>query len=170
MTKFRSLTALILIPLVFCLTGCISQTTLAGLVSVLGSTAVTIATIEGNTSLATQLQKDVETADQAVLNWKSGTPTTEVVEALNIVEDDLNLFPLSSVDIAYIDLGIVTVDGILALLPQSTSTTASSNVAHRHFKLVNAKSGKAVKAPLSSYEFNNLKAEIAAKKVLVVQQ
>jgi hypothetical protein len=168
MNKLRSLTALFLLPIIFAITGCVSQTTLAGLVQTLGATAESVATIEGNSALAAQLQKDVSAASTAVLNWKTGTPVTEVVEALNLVEDDLNLFPVSTQDVAFIDLGIVTVDGILELLPQSatTSVVSHSAVAHRHVVLIDAKTGKKVKAPKSSAEFDKLKAEISAKTVL----
>jgi len=100
---------------------CVSQSTLATLVTVLGNATASIAAIEGNTFLSTQIKADTAAASAAVLAWKSGSPPTEAIEALNIVEDDLNLIPATGPYVALIDLGIGTVESILALLPQTTT-------------------------------------------------
>jgi hypothetical protein len=71
-------------------TGC-NQSTIAALVSTLGNAASTIAAVEGNATLAAQLKTDTAAAVTAVTNWKSGTPSQDAVQAIQIVIDDLNL-------------------------------------------------------------------------------
>ena len=110
---------------------CVSQSTLATLVTVLGNATSSIAAIEGTTSLATQIKADTAAASSALLNWKKGTPAQEAIQALNIVEDDLNLIPATGPYVALIDLGIGTVESILELLPQSNTTLKKSTVRRR---------------------------------------
>ena len=98
--------------------------------SILGSTAASIAAIEGNPTLAAKLTTDTAAAVAAINAWKSGTPDSEVILALNLVEDDLNLFPSTGPYVPLIDLAIGTVESILALLPQSSSAIAPHAV-HR---------------------------------------
>lgn len=75
----------------FALNGCTSQTTIAALVTTLGNASASIAAIENNPALANQLKADTAAASAAVLNWKQGTPAQNVVQALNIVQNDLAL-------------------------------------------------------------------------------
>jgi len=110
------------------MTACLTNTALSGLVTVLGNATASIAAIEGNTALATQIKTDTAAASAAVLAWKSGTPAQDAIEALNIVEDDLNLIPMSGAYVALVDLGIGTIESILAMLP--ASTPASVNAGH----------------------------------------
>lgn len=110
--------ALVLSLAVLPTVGCINQSQIAALTQVLGTSAQNIATLEGNTVLAAQLKADTAAAVTAIDNWKTGTPAATVIEALNIVEADLNLIPGTSQYIPLVDLAIATVQGILALLPQ----------------------------------------------------
>lgn len=114
------------IALVLCasLIGCPAQSTIASLTSILGSSASSIAALEGNSPLAQKIMTDTQAAVTAVQNWKSGTPAQEAIEALNLVEDDLNLIPAVGPYVALIDLAIGTVESILTLLP-SPSVTAN---------------------------------------------
>ena len=73
------------------LTGCPQQTTLAALTNTLGTAAASIAALEGNPTLAAQLQSDTAAAVTAIQNWKPGTPAQDAIQALNIVIDDLSL-------------------------------------------------------------------------------
>ena len=104
---------------------CTSQSTLSSLVTILGNSTASIATIEGNTSLAAQIKSDTTAASAAVLAWKSGTSAAMAIEALNIVEDDLNLIPATGPYVPLIDLAIGTVESILALLPQPVATATA---------------------------------------------
>lgn len=132
--------------------GCTSQATIAALTSTLGNAASSIAALEGNADLAVKLKADTAAAVSAVTNWKSGTPASEAIEALNLVEDDLNLIPAASQYTPLIDLAIGTVESILALLPQSqtiaTPTLAAHTAAHkRKVTLINPpKTAKQFKA------------------------
>lgn len=110
--------AVILLPMLLLMQGCTSQTTLAALTSTLGNAAASVAALEGNTAAATQLTNDTAAAVAAITNWKKGTPAQNVIQALNIVESDLNLIPGTSQYAPLIVLAISTVESIIALLPQ----------------------------------------------------
>lgn len=113
------------------LAGCSEQATLSALTKTLGSAAVNIANLEGNTSLAGKLTTDTAAAVSIITNWKSGTPAQNVIEALQIVEDDLNLIPGTSQYAPLIDIAIGTVQTILAMLPvPAGNTVAHGRVVH----------------------------------------
>lgn len=103
-------------------TGCPTQNTTAALVGIAGTAIASLETIEGHTQAATQIQTDFSAAQTAVLNWKSGTPTQDVAQALQLVESDLNLLPVSVQDQAYIELAIGTVQSVLELFPAANPT------------------------------------------------
>jgi hypothetical protein len=128
-----AIVALALIPSML-MTAC-DQNTLATLATTLGTSAANIAKLEGNTALATKLTADTAAASSAIANWQTGTPATEVIEALNLVEDDLNLIPGTSDYAPLADFAIATTESILALLPQPAPTpaTAASLSAHAVF-------------------------------------
>jgi hypothetical protein len=127
-TLFACIAVLALVTVV--MVGCLTQSTMASLIGVLGNATASIASIEGNTALATQIKTDTAAASAAVLDWNSGTPAQDAIEDLNIVEDDLNLIPMSGAYVALVDLGIGTIESILAMLPAST-TTVSVERAHK---------------------------------------
>lgn len=129
MTYLRRLAVLLILPVVF-LTGCPSQSTLAALTNILGTSAASIVALEGNTGLAAQLKSDTAAAVSAVSGWKTGTPAQNVIQALGIVEDDLNLIPATGPYVPLIDLAIGTVESIIALLPPPTGASPSFATAH----------------------------------------
>ena len=150
-TLFACIAVLALVTVV--MVGCLTQSTMASLIGVLGNATASIASIEGNTALATQIKTDTAAASAAVLAWKSGTPAQDAIEALNIVEDDLNLIPIcaavvndgkvahvSGLDgdsancagiLALVDLGIGTIESILAMLPASTPASVNAGYPRR---------------------------------------
>ena len=107
--------------------GC-SSSTIADLAQTLGNAGAQIASLENNPSLAAKLKADTAAAVSAITSWKSGSPATEAIEALNIVEDDLNLIPGTSTYAPLIDLAIGTVESILALLPTSATVAAPATL------------------------------------------
>lgn len=127
------------------LEGCESQQTIASLINTLGAAAAQLATYENNPTLAAKLQADISAASSAVLNWKKGTPGDMVVEALNLVEDDLSLFPAAGPYAPLIDLAIGTVEAILAELHLTTSPAVAAKP-RRNVVL-------SYKAPKNSKEF-----------------
>jgi hypothetical protein len=123
MKKFVSIFAAL------CLCGCLSacnQNDTAQLVSVLGIASASIAQLEGNATLSTQLKNDTAAAVSAVENWKQGDATQSVEQTLNIVESDLALFPVTDQFAPLIDLAIGTVENIL----QIVHPTAKVSIAH----------------------------------------
>lgn len=133
----RKLVALLLVPVLFCV-AC-NQSQIASLTNILGTSAANIATIEGNTALATKLTTDTAAAVAAVNAWKSGSPAQEAILALNIVASDLSLFPVTDKYAALIQIAIGTVQSILALIPGSTT----ASVAHVSQPLITVKQFKA---------------------------
>lgn len=103
-------------------TGC-SQSQLAQLTQVLGQDTSNVAKAMGNTSLSTQIDAATAAAVSAINGWKNGTPATDIIQALGIVEADLNLIPIASPYIPLIDIAIATVQSILALLPAPAPVT-----------------------------------------------
>lgn len=122
---YASIIALLCLSLVVLPTvGCVSSTTIAGLAQTLGTAAANIAAIEGNSTLGQKISIDTAAAVVAITNWKAGTSAQDAIEALSIVEDDLNLIPNTSQYAPLIDLAIGTVQTLLGLLPPSTVATA----------------------------------------------
>lgn len=132
-------------------TGCAPQATIAALTQTLGSAAASVAAIEGNAALATQLTNDTNAAVAAIQNWKSGTPDQEVIEALNLVQSDLALFPQTDQYAPLINLAIGTAESIIALLPNSGALQAS----YRHVTLLQP-------APKNAKEFTKQWNEIVS--------
>ena len=112
-----------------------TQNTIAALVTALGNAAASIAALENNPTLSATLKTDTTAASTAVLNWKQGTPTQNVVAALNLVEADLNLFPGTSQYAPLVDLAIGTVESILEIVQPGASAIDSvhprAGVTHR---------------------------------------
>lgn len=125
-------------PTMLALEGCPSQDTLAALVTTLGNSAASIASLEGNTTLSAKLQADTAAAATAIANWKSGSPAQMAIQAINIVEDDLNLFPIAGEYEPLIVLALSTAASIIELLnPQETRVTVK-NEKGRHLQLAQA--------------------------------
>ncbi len=129
----RSITAAVLTAvLMISSIGC-GQDTIATLTATLGNAAAQVAIIQGNTALAAQLTADTNAAVAAVKNWKKGTPAENAIQALGIVESDLNLImsqlpPQAQGYTALISLAIITTESILALLPKGNAPPTESDV------------------------------------------
>lgn len=131
----KKLIAVIALGLVLCLTltSCTSQTTIAALVTTLGNASAGIASLEGNSTLATALKTDTAAASAAVLNWTKGSASTEVIEALNVVEADLNLIPYVAPYSALIDIGIATVEEIIAIIQPAAPSAPHTIILHNPY-------------------------------------
>lgn len=136
-------------------TGCAAQQTASELISVVGNAVASILTLEGNTADAQKLKTDSATAAQQVANWQNGSPAQEATEALNLLEDDLNLIPAVDKYAPLVDIAIAAVDTLLAQLSGSAASagmsflgeslsSSATNPAHRH---------PAVKAPKNAKQF-----------------
>ena len=141
-----------ILPLLLCLlcgplAGCPSQNTTAALVGIAGTAIASLETIEGNTDAAAKIQTDFNLAQTAVLNWKTGTPTEDVAEALQLVESDLHALPVSEKDQEYVALAVGTVQSVLDLFP-------SGGVAAPHVAVASDAAPKSVeefKEPLHKF-------------------
>lgn len=110
------------------LTGCgkVNQTTLAGLVLTLGNAVSALEVIEGNSELAAIIKNDTSVLANDIQNWIPGTTDQIIIEAIGLVEKDLNLLPINAGDVALIDLALGTLQGILAFFPIQASAVANS--------------------------------------------
>lgn len=153
-------------------TGCDTQATLASLAQTLGSASAKVATLEGNPTLSAQLTTDTTAAVSAIDNWKSGTAADDVIQALSIVEDDLNLFPAADQYAPLIDIAIGTTQTLIAMLPAPAAAPAAIGARavrathpHRQVTLSNPpKNAKAFKAQWNAMTATNPALATAAIK------
>lgn len=124
--------------------GCPAQSVVADLVTTLGTASASLATLEGNTSLATKLTTDTAAASSAVLNWKKGSSATVAIEAMNLVMADLNLIPVAGPYAPLIDLALVTAESIIATLNPTAVTARTFSNAPRTSKAFKQKWNAAV--------------------------
>lgn len=121
--------AVLCIGLLIPMTGCFSQSTTAQLISIVGNSVASLvaadSSITGSSNLSTQLTTDFAAASTLVANWKAGTPSQDVVQALNLVEKDLNLIPVDDQTKVFITLAIATVDSIVAVVQPAASGNLS---------------------------------------------
>lgn len=96
--------------------GCDQQQTAAELITTVGVAVTSLEAIEGNTANMAQIQKDFAAASSLVANWKQGTPSRDVVQALNLLVQDVTLIPASPQDQARIALAAMTVGQIISMI------------------------------------------------------
>ena len=113
--------------LCMCLMASSCQNTLVALTSTFGNAGASIAAIEGNTDLATKIQTDTATAVMQIQAWKSGSDASMAVEAIQLVEDDMNLLPINSKYEPLILLALGTAASIIAILNPGAATVARIN-------------------------------------------
>ena len=120
----KKLLAFALAPILV-IAGCTGQNTAAALIGIAG-TAVQALIVQSGNTVPANLPQDFAAAQSAVANWKTGSPTLQVDEALNLVITDINLIPVSAQDKAYITLAVGTVEQVLALFPPTTGAVSAS--------------------------------------------
>jgi hypothetical protein len=118
------------VVLILALIGCPSQSTLASLTNILGTSAAQIASLEGNPDLAAKLTSSTAAAVTAINTWKPGTPSQDAVQAINIVIANLNLFPQTGQYAPLILLSLTTAEAILDIL-QPQAATPAARTAHQ---------------------------------------
>ena len=108
------------------LTGCsaVSKTTLAGLAQTLGNAVANLATLLGNTSLASQITGYTTALVNAIKTWVSGSPTANIIQIISDLEDAINLIPVTPEIQALILLALGTIQGILAFFPNQSVASA----------------------------------------------
>lgn len=111
----------------FATTGCATQSTIAVLTSTLGAAGASIAAIEGNPALAQKIQADTTAAVTAVNNWKSGTPSQDAVQVINILVADLNLIPAVGPYAPLIEIALATAETIITEL-EAGSPGVTANI------------------------------------------
>lgn len=105
--------------------GCVDQNATAALINVVGASVNTLISIQGDPALAAKVSKDFAAASAAVASWKKGDATQSIVQALNLVQADINLIPVSDQTKIYIQLAITTVNSIIAIVtPAPAGMTA----------------------------------------------
>lgn len=106
--------------------GKVSQSELAALASTLGNAVAALETIEGNSGAAIKIQDATATVVQDITNWVPGTADSEIIQSIGILEGLLSDLPVPAQDQALIDLALVTIQSILALLPQAPAAAVTA--------------------------------------------
>ena len=122
--------------------GCNSATTIKALVPVVANAVTQVLTLEGDTAQATRVQQALTAFQTATANWKSGTPSQDVVEAINALAAALDAFPLTSQYAPLIGLALTTLDAILAIVAPGTLTPNVRGAARRNHEALKALYGK----------------------------
>lgn len=115
------------------LTGCNKQQqlTLAQEANVIGTTAAAIATQLGDASLAKALTDATNTAVNLITNWKQGSPTAQIEQALTALLSVINQIPVLNSYATLISILIAGVEAALALLPQSSTPAVITPMARK---------------------------------------
>jgi hypothetical protein len=116
------------------LTGCgASQTTIAAIITTIGAGVSTALTLAGLGPVGTIISTAAQTAANAVIGWKPGTPGQDVVQALNIFISVLkdNLIPALNPTVeAVIQNAVSTVESLLGDFGVTTAAIASAAKTH----------------------------------------
>ena len=112
-------------------TAIFSPSTLAGLVSEVGSGVVALLTFLGKTALAQQVQADIATAVSAINAWTPGTVATDVENALNDVAAFISTIPGLQAYSALISLAVGTIDYIISLFVQNSPAAPAGAIRPR---------------------------------------
>jgi hypothetical protein len=117
---------------VFPMVGCSSQNTAADLVATLGNTAAAVEAINGNAGLSATITTDTGVVVTDIQNWVPGTPTQNIVQALNLVITDLSVLPIpvSLTDQALIALAVSTAKQLLLTYSQPKVAVALNGGAY----------------------------------------
>lgn len=136
------------LPVTVTTTGCVPQNTLAALTSTFGNAAAGVAAAEGNSALAQKITSDTALAVTAIQNWKAGTVAQNVVQAIQLVEEDISAFPIGGQYEPLVILALSTAASIIELLNPNVSTRVMIRKDHsRHLQLADApKTAKDFKA------------------------
>jgi hypothetical protein len=110
------------LPSLIFVEGCPTQLTLAQEINIVGTTAASIVSSLGQTALAAQLADATAKAVKLVTNWVAGTPTQDIIQALDALLSVIDLIPVATPYEALIAILIGGVEGVLALLPSAGVT------------------------------------------------
>jgi hypothetical protein len=106
------------------LAGCgkLTTTTAAALAQVLGSATAELATLLGNTALASQIDTATTKLVGLINTWVTGSTTANIIAAINdLMVLIQSVEPLSPEITGLVTLALGTIQAILALFPPTTS-------------------------------------------------
>lgn len=153
----------------FLLTGCNTQSVLAGLLAEMETDWQAFETAEGNT-LSTEIQNAFAAAVSAVNNWKSGSPVQDVVEALQLIDDDVvPLIPtLTPTEQALAQIVLGSIINIIEFVdPSAAPTSAHVSLTPTHLMVISTAMRLAAKGhvgPATTFG-TSWQAERAARKI-----
>lgn len=130
-TFITSAAAVSILPLAT-LMGCgANQSTLAAILTTIGTGLNLTLTNAGLTDLGAKIQSYAQAAANAVKTWIPGSPSQDVVQALNDFLANINLLPTSNqVVLADIQDAIQTIEGLLADFGVTISSVRLAGRAH----------------------------------------
>lgn len=104
------------------LTGC-DTTTIADFVNEIATSASSLATFFGDTTLAGQITSLASQIATDIANWQSGSAVAAVIAAINDLIGLVDLIPVAQPYAPLIVLILSALTGLLALIPQSKVTS-----------------------------------------------
>jgi|HubBroStandDraft_1064217.scaffolds.fasta_scaffold01182_10 hypothetical protein len=94
--------------------GC-GKSTIIGYLNAVDSAVTGILNYIGDTTLATTIQKDINAVNAAIVGWTSGTITQNVIEAIQVLQSNLDLIPLTAPITALISIALTALSAILSI-------------------------------------------------------
>ena len=132
------------------LTGCPQQDTLSALVATLGDAVSRLAAAQGLPADIVALIKQYSAdASAKIASWVKGTPSQMIIEALGILEDEINKLPFQLPYANLIDLAIIAVDSVIQFVTKNSPV----NLQAYRAKVPHRTSAYAGKAPQNPQEF-----------------
>lgn len=100
------------------LIGCgTNQSNLAALAQTLGTSAANLATLIGQSALATKITQLTTQVVGDIQMWKTGSPTADIIQVLGDLELAINLIPIDPMTQMLVELALGTIQAIVALFP-----------------------------------------------------
>ena len=118
------------VPSIVAISGC-SPSTIVGYLTAVDNAVSGILTYIGDTNLATTIHNDLAALESAIANWKSGTITQDVVAAILLLRDNLDLIPLTPLLNGLVSLALTALSSILSM-SDANVITAHVAVAVKH--------------------------------------
>ena len=107
--------------------GCLTQDTLAALASTLGGAAASVASMLGESALATEITTYAAQVAAAIAAWTAGTPAQNISAAITLLEGALESPELSGLPyVGLIDIALSAIQGILAWVTKKSPALAAT--------------------------------------------
>lgn len=112
-----------------------SQQTLAALAQTIGTSVSNLASLLGQTALATKITSITTQLVADIQGYVKGGATATIIQLIGDLEQAINLIPVTTPIAALIDLALGTIQAILAQFPSAAGAVQARAVGVRQVKL-----------------------------------